>query len=149
MLALFFSIGQEQYAIPARSVVEVVPKVALRALPRAPAWFAGVLAYRGSVIQVVDLSARLLGVACASRLSSRIVVVERSAGAAHGRYAILTERVSEVRTLSASAGVAVRVDEAPYVSATMLEDGQLIQLLDLDAVLPEQYAGKLVQGAPA
>lgn len=146
MLALFFSLGDELYAIPARSVVEVVPKVALRALPRSPSWFAGVLAYRGTVIQVVDLCARLLDVACASRLSSRIVVVERSVGGSQSRYGILTERVTEVRKLSASAGAAIRVDDAPYVSSTMLEEGKLVQLLDLDAVLPSAYAGRPVEG---
>ena len=146
MLALFFSLGNELYAIPARSVVEVVPRVALRALPRSPSWFAGVLAYRGTVIQVVDLCARLLDVGCSSRLSSRIVVVERSAGGDHSRYGILTERVTEVRKLSASAGAAIRVDDAPYVSATVLEDGRLIQLLDLDAVLPAVHARRAVEG---
>jgi chemotaxis-related protein WspB len=135
MLALFFSIGPEHYAIPARSVVEVVPKVSLRSVPRSPAWFAGVFAYRGTVIGVIDLARRLHDTDCPSRLSNRIMVVARSAGAGELRYGMLTERVTEVRQLNAQAAEA-QFRDSPLIAATVLQDGKLIQLLDLDAVLP-------------
>ena len=60
MLALFFELRGEVFAIPARAVVEVVPKVELRVVPRAPQWLAGVFPYRGAVLPVVDLT-RLVG----------------------------------------------------------------------------------------
>jgi chemotaxis-related protein WspB len=138
MLALFFELGDEVYAIPARSVVEVVPKVGLRELARAPAWLAGVFAYRGGVLPVVDLCRRVFDAECRDRLSSRIVVVDRSDGEAGGRYGILVESVTEVRPLSAATTTAVALPDAPYVKATVLDSGKLIQLLDIDSVLPPE-----------
>ena len=138
MLALFFELGDEVYAIPARSVVEVVPKVGLRQLPRAPAWLAGVFAYRGGVLPVVDLCRRVFDADCRDRLSSRIVVVDRSDAQSGGRYGILVESVTEVRPLTAASTAAVVVAEAPYVKATVLDGGKLIQLLDVDSVLPPE-----------
>jgi chemotaxis-related protein WspB len=136
MLALFFSIGPELYAIPARRIVEVVPKVSLRPLPRSPAWLPGVFAYRGAVIGVVDLSQRLHGTDCPSRLCSRIVVVERAVAGGTLRYGVLTERVTEVRQLTERVQ-ARQLRDSPLIEGTVLQDGKLIQWLDLDALLPE------------
>jgi chemotaxis-related protein WspB len=138
MLALFFEIGDDVYAIPARFVVEVVPKVGLREVARAPSWLAGMFAYRGGVLPVVDLCRRVFDRSCRDRLSSRIVVVERSGDgdSAARRYGMLVESVTEVRPLPEGAAASLALPEAPYVKATVLDGGQLIQLLDVDRVLP-------------
>jgi chemotaxis-related protein WspB len=136
MLALFFELGDDVYAIPARFGVEVVPKVELRAVPRAPAWLAGMFAYRGGVLPVVDLCSRVFDAPCRNRLSSRIVVVDH--GESGGRYGILVESVTAVRPLTAAGTTAVQVPDAPYVKATVLDGGRLIQLLDVDGVLPRE-----------
>jgi chemotaxis-related protein WspB len=138
MLALFFQLGDEVFAIPARFVVEVVPKVALRSLARAPAWLPGVFAYRGVVLPVVDLRRRVFDVDCRSRLSSRIVVVERTPGQIADRYGILVECVTEVRPLNALSTDAIQLAEVPYVRGTVLDAGKLVQLLDVDSVLPRE-----------
>lgn len=138
MLALFFELGTERYAIPARSVVEVVPKVSLRRIARAPVWLSGMLAYRGVVVPVVDLSRRLLDVDCGNRLSSRIVIVERAAGEVGSRFGIAVERVTEVRPLITSDASGVQMTETPYIRGTVLDAGKLVQLLDIDAVLPKE-----------
>jgi chemotaxis-related protein WspB len=138
MLSLLFSLGESVYAIPARSVVEVVPHVALRPLPGAPAWVCGLLAYRGRVVPVVDLGRKLFGTPCeSSRLSSRIVVVEAESGR---RFGVLTERVSDVRSISLEDSAPGELDGARHVAATVLEHGRMIQLLDVGAILPGDAA---------
>jgi chemotaxis-related protein WspB len=138
MLALLFSLGESVYAISARSVVEVVPHVALRPLPGAPAWVSGLLAYRGRALPVVDLGRKLFGVACeSSRLSSRIVVVQATNGRCFG---VLTERVSDVRRISLDDSTPAELDRERHVLATVLERGQMIQLLDVGAILPGDVA---------
>ena len=57
---LHLRVGEERYALPSASVVEVVPSVALRPVPGTPPEVAGLLAYRGRVVPVVDLP-RLFG----------------------------------------------------------------------------------------
>lgn len=147
MLALFFELRGQVFAIPARAVVEVVPKVELRAVPRAPEWLAGVFAYRGAVLPVVDLARRVFDVECRSRLSSRIVVVERASHDSEGRYGLLVESVTQVRALRAEHGAAVTVADAPFVSGTVLDDGQLVQLLDVATILPPELAqGRALEG---
>jgi chemotaxis-related protein WspB len=138
MLSLLFSLGESVYAIPARSVVEVVPHVALRPLPGAPPWVCGLLAYRGRVVPVVDLGRKLFGTPCeSSRLSSRIVVVEAEGGR---RFGVLTERVSDVRSISLEDSAPGELDGARHVAATVLERGRMIQLLDVGAILPSDAA---------
>lgn len=48
MIHLLFSIGNDRYALESSQVVEVVPRVELWQVPKAPAYVAGVFRYRGS-----------------------------------------------------------------------------------------------------
>jgi chemotaxis-related protein WspB len=134
MLALCLSIRDELYAIPARSVVEVVPQVSLRSLPGAPNYMAGLLSYRGALISVVDLSRRLIDVAARNCLSTRIVVVERAAGAQPSRYGLLTERVAEIRRLKGE--MVPTGADSRFLAGTLLDKGIAVQVLNVEAVLP-------------
>jgi len=135
MLALCLSIGSELYAIPARSVVEVVPQVVLRTLPGAPSYVAGLLSYRGALLSVVDLSRRLIDVAARNCLSTRIVVVERTAGAQPPRFGLLTERVADIRKLHGEL-TPTGADTTGYITGTVLDKGVAVQVLNVEAVLP-------------
>jgi chemotaxis-related protein WspB len=146
MLALLLKIGQELYAIPARAVIEVVPKVMLHQTPGAPAWLVGIFPYRGKPTPVVDLCMLVLGTPCASLLSSRIVVVERMGPSGPERYGILSERMTDVVRLSGQEFPPADVRAAPYVKSTLLEDDKIIQLLALDAVMPRAPSTLLSAG---
>jgi len=135
VLALCLSIRDELYAIPARDVVEVVPQVLLRSLPGAPSYVAGLLAYRSALLPVVDLSRRLIDVASRSRLSTRIVVVERASGAEPVRYGLLVERVSDIRRLPDASAQHVQAGAA-FLAGSVLDKGIAVQLLNVDALLP-------------
>jgi chemotaxis signal transduction protein len=64
------------YAIRTDQVVEVIPVVEARPLPRTPEWLRGLINYRGRLISLVDMS-RLLGYRPReSRMTSRILVVQ-------------------------------------------------------------------------
>src|SRR5947209_9360306 len=80
MLLLTFTAGGEPYGLDAAGIVELVPRVGLRAIPHAPAYLAGLLGYRGGVVPVIDLSVLLGSSPCADRLSTRIVLVKSPAG---------------------------------------------------------------------
>ena len=56
MLLVTFRSAGNLYGVDARRVVEIVPRVALRPIPHAPAHCVGVLSYRGRVIPVLDFS---------------------------------------------------------------------------------------------
>ena len=60
-LFLVFRIGNERYALQAIEVAEVLPRLPLKPIAQAPDWVAGVFAYRGAVVPVIDLSALTFG----------------------------------------------------------------------------------------
>ncbi len=74
-LFLVFRIGNERYALQAIEVAEVLPRLPLKPIPRAPEWVAGVFAYRGAVVPVIDLSALTFGQPAQARTSTRLVLV--------------------------------------------------------------------------
>jgi chemotaxis-related protein WspB len=80
MLLLNFTAGSKRYAVDVARVVEVLPKLKLRLIPHAPAFFAGLLSYRGKVVPVFDLGLLLDTVPCQNVLSSRMILVGDAPG---------------------------------------------------------------------
>ncbi|NWB84873.1 chemotaxis protein CheW [Pseudomonas gingeri] len=74
-LFLVFRIQGERYALEAVEVVEVLPRLQLKPIAQAPAWVAGVLAHRGAMVPVIDVSAMTFGEPAAARTSTRLVLV--------------------------------------------------------------------------
>ena len=96
ILALRFAIDGHRYALDTRDVVEVISRVELRPIHRAPAELSGMFVYRGEVTPVVDLVQLLAGKRCPERLSSRIlmtVLPSRSGGT--WIVGLLAEQVTE------------------------------------------------------
>jgi chemotaxis-related protein WspB len=129
MLVLTFQVAEVPYAVAVRRVVEVVPRVELRAIPHAPAYLAGLLRYRGGAVPVVDLGALMGGPACPDRLDTRIILVGRDGA---GLVGLVAERVDDVREVDearrAMAGLAI--GDAPYLGPIYETDGGLIQLIE-------------------
>jgi chemotaxis-related protein WspB len=74
-LFLVFRIGSERYALQAIEVMEVLPRLPLKPIAHAPHWVAGVFAYRGVVVPVIDLSALTFDEPAQARTSTRLVLV--------------------------------------------------------------------------
>jgi chemotaxis-related protein WspB len=133
-LSVVVSVGDDKYAIPCRDVVEVVPSVPLARLALAPSCVAGAFTYRGKVATVLDLDSVLLGTPCPIRLSSRIIMVSSGAERSIG---LLTERVCSIVRLELSADCGTRLTTVPAVVATLRHEGELIRVLDVNAVIPK------------
>ena len=80
-LFLMFCIGNERYALQATDVVEVLPRLPLKPIARTPSWVAGVFAWRGVVVPVIDLCALTFGQSAEARTSTRLVLVQYRPGA--------------------------------------------------------------------
>jgi chemotaxis signal transduction protein len=130
MLGLLIRIGSSRFAIDARNVVEVVPRVDLHpAAPGSPA-MAGLLRYRGLVVPVIDLNEHHLQTPCPRQLSTRIILA-RCGGAARmvgflAEQVTSTVRIEEPERAAANGGV-----RQPLLSS---EADGLTHLLDLEAV---------------
>ena len=130
MLVLTFHVDGIVYAVPVKQVIEVVPRVALRAVPHSASCFLGLLHYRGSALPVIDLGLLMGRAACVDRLDTRILLVRTSIG--DQRLGLLAERVNELVELDA-AKMAMQgpfVRNAPYLAEVYETEAGLLQLID-------------------
>jgi chemotaxis-related protein WspB len=138
MLLLLFQANENIYAIDSRRVVEVIPRVALRPLPHAPAYLLGLLSYRGKVVPVVDFGILIGGDPCSPALSSRIIVTEfTSALNVTQVIGLLAEQVSRVVDGSQCQVIAqaMEMEHAPYLGEVRRSGEGLIQVVVPDKLL--------------
>jgi chemotaxis-related protein WspB len=138
VLFLLFQLGSDRYALEANEVVEVLPLVETKRIPRAPTGVAGAFDLRGSPVPVIDLSQMALDRPAQKRLSTRIILVRHPDGA--GRQRLLgviaekvTETVSRERTDFVSPGVTSAT--ARYLGPVASDERGLIQWVLVNELL--------------
>jgi len=143
MLLLLFQIAGDCFELDADRVIEVVPLVGLRALPRAPAHVAGLMNYRGIATPMVDLAALLTGHGARNHMSTRIIVVPFKGPDGTDRpLGLMAERVTETRSFKQGdllpAGVDVK--DAPCLGEVVMDPrgGGMVQRVRVDALLPAE-----------
>jgi chemotaxis-related protein WspB len=134
MLVLTFRVAGVPYAVAVRRVVEVVPRVALRAIPHAPGHLAGLLRYRGGAVPVVDLGLLMGDTACSDRLDTRIILVDCGVhgGEGLGYLGLIAERVDNVQLVDESRRTVsgLEIGDAPYLGPIYEVDDGLLQLIE-------------------
>src|SRR5438876_12301717 len=75
MLVLMCQAGGQRYAVDARAVAQVVPRVQLEAVAGVPEWLAGLCVCRGQVVPVVDLCRLIADHPCPRRWSNRVLLL--------------------------------------------------------------------------
>ncbi len=145
MLALLFSIGTERYAIRARGVLAVVPDVALRAAPGTPRGVAGILAYGGQLVPVVDLAQMLAAESARARLSTRIVVAHYESGPDGALIGLRVEQAGDAEDIPESAMVdpLLHARDAPWLGALARHQGELLQIVEIAHLLSTELRAAL------
>ena len=128
MLGLLTQIGNVRFAVDARLVVQVVPRVELHPAPPGAGGLAGLLRYRGQVVPVIDLGQALAGAATPGRLSARILIASCAVGTAPQLVGFIVEQVTEARRL----GHLAASSAGDVVGRVLSSDEGVIHLLDLD-----------------
>lgn len=116
MLFLTFKIGRSRYALDTAAVVEVLPLVRAKELPRALEGVCGVLNYHGRPLPLVDLSALATGRPARATTSTRIVVVRVANSGGPGGDSRLLGLVAEHATGLIRRGAA-EFERAPLVGS--------------------------------
>jgi purine-binding chemotaxis protein CheW len=152
---LRMSVGPELLAVPIESVREILQVTRMTPLPRTPEFVRGVMNLRGSVVPVIDLSARLGGDATSIGRRSCIVVVERTSAAdsddsepAALVVGLLVDAVFEVfdtlpGEMEAVPAIGTRVPATSLLGMTRAH-GQVIGVLGLDQVLEPQELARAI-----
>ena len=146
MLLLVFYLGEDRYALAGREVVEVVPGVALKAVPHAPDCVAGLFNYRGTIVPVIDLCRLTRGAPCAPHLATRIVLVEFPDSRCAARIlGLMAERVTgtaEVQVADLKAP-GIRMEDAPYLGDIFTDAQGMVQCLHIEHLLPPRLRDAL------
>lgn len=140
MLFLLFRLGNDRYAIEATQIGEVLPLVAVKAVPGAPPGIAGAINYRGAPVPVIDLSALALGAKSRSRCSTRIVILSYPAADRAERWlGVIAEHATEMMRRNPADFVpsGIASPAAGYLGAVAPVSDGLIQRVDIAQLLPQ------------
>lgn len=162
MQILTFTVAGQPYAIPSRTVLEVLPLVPARPIPLLPPFVPGVFTYRGHLVPLVDL-ARRFGAPAADpavrRLSTRVIVVEfplpappeaATAEAAdqpgRARLGLVADNVISIQTAPDDQAGSTSIDgeRAPFLGRLLRLDGQTVQMVAVERLLPHGLLTELV-----
>jgi chemotaxis-related protein WspB len=138
MKLLVFHIGDDRYGLRLAVVRRVLPLMELKGLPLAPPAVAGLMNLHGASVPVIDLSG-ISGLPPArAHFDTRIVLVDYLApdGAVHA-LGLLAERVTGMQDIDAAALGAAGVQAAPFLGEVAGDAQGMVQLVELDQLLPE------------
>jgi chemotaxis-related protein WspB len=138
MLLLMFRAGGQAYAVDAGRVVEVVPRVRPRPIPRAPESLTGALPYRGGTVPIVDFAILVGAGPCRDALSTRVIIARvRGRDAAEGLVGLLAEDVTRVVEADSDASPSgmMEIAGAPFLGPLTRVGGELVQMVEVDRLL--------------
>jgi len=135
-LYLLFRLNQQRFALDVREVVEVLPRRPLKPIAQAPAWVPGIIAHRGVLVPVVDLSALSFAQPAAERTSTRLVLV-RYRG--EHQLGLILEQATETLRCPAEEFQPYGLDngEARYLGPVRQDANGLLQRIEVDDLLPD------------
>lgn len=140
MLFLLFEIGSDRYCLDVSRVVEVTPMVSFKKIPRAPAYVAGLISYRGTIVPVIDLSILLGGNPSRPFYSTRIILVDfEGADGTEHILGLLAEKVTETvsRREEEFQQAGITVKEVPFLDRVVFDEHGMIQRVETERMLPE------------
>ncbi len=150
MLLLLLRIEGQRYGLEAARVLEVTPWVELAPVPQAGETVAGMFDYRGRAVPVIDLCRLVRGRTCAPCLSTRIILLSYGSDAGQQQIlGLLAEQVTETvkRDVQAQQQRSQAVGAAPWLGDLIKDEEGLLQLIDIEGLLPKAMQDRLFSAA--
>ena len=136
---LTFLLGGEMYAVGILNVKEIIEYGQLTEIPMMPAFIRGVINLRGSVVPVIDLSARFGGQQTEAARRTCIVIIEIGHEEERHDIGVVVDAVSEVLEVARadiepppSFGAKIRAD---FIAGMGKIAGKFVIILDIQKVL--------------
>jgi chemotaxis-related protein WspB len=151
MLFLKFQLGKDRYALDSSQIVEVLPLLDIKRIPRAPAGVAGAFDYRGKPVPVIDLSELALGRPSRLHMSTRIIVVRYpGANGTQHQLGLIAEKATETVRHDPSdfTDSGVVNDAASYLGPVATDPNGLVQWIDVTKLLPAVVRDVLFKQSP-
>ena len=151
MKVLLFHIGRDRYGLPLAGIVRVLPLLELKQLPLTPDYVAGLMDLHGTPVPVIDLS-RLAGLPpAAAQFDTRIVIVDYRApgGASTHVLGLLATQVRGIADIGTEKLEDSGVTTAPFLGQVASDADGIVQLVELEHLLPPDVRALLFQDASA
>ncbi|MCP1647187.1 chemotaxis protein CheW [Pseudomonas nitroreducens] len=148
-LYLQFRLGADRYALDVHDVIEVLPVPALKRVPEAPAWIAGLFPHRGELLPVLDLSQLAFGHSAPRRTSTRLVLVRyRVDEGPEQRLGLILEQATHTLRRDPAAFRDYELDNgsARYLGPVLEDEQGLLQLVGVDQLLSAEARARLLPG---
>ena len=135
-----FRMGEQEYCVDIQSVLEIRGWAPATPLPQSPSYVRGVINLRGTVLPIIDLGARL-GLPVTPPSARHVIIVARIGLKTVG---LLVEAVSDILTvgedlIQPTPDISCETVRA-FVKGIIAIDGEMISLISLDGLLPEEIA---------
>ncbi|TFW16259.1 chemotaxis protein CheW [Duganella callida] len=146
MKLLIFHIGADRYGLRLRDVVRVLPLVELKRLPLAPDAVAGIMNLHGASVPVIDLN-RAAGLASGPDHFDTRIIISDYAGpdGVHHQLGLRAERVLGVQDVRDDQLRDSGVQAAPFLGQVASDAQGMLQLVELEQLLPVQLRALLFQ----
>lgn len=132
---LFFSLGQEDFAVSLLKVREVIEMPDITPVPHTPGYFLGIMNLRGEVISVMDLGMKLKGKKQAIGNKTAVIILDlgsfRVGIVAGAVNRVLSVTEAEIRSCPDVQGR----ESHDYITGVIHHNRQMILLLDLQKAL--------------
>ncbi|MGK5070805.1 chemotaxis protein CheW [Janthinobacterium sp. RT4P48] len=150
MKVLVFHIGRDRYGLPLAGIVRVLPLLELKQLPLTPDYVAGLMDLHGVPVPVIDLS-RLAGLPpAAAQFDTRIVIVDYQApGRDTHALGLLASQVRGIADIAMEKLEDSGVATAPFLGQVASDTDGIVQLVELQHLLPPDVRALLFQGGSA
>ena len=151
MKVLLFHIGRDRYGLPLAGIARVLPLLELKQLPLTPDYVAGLMDLHGTPVPVIDLS-RLAGLpAAAAQFDTRIVIVDYRAPGGETMHALglLASQVRGIADIDPQGLEDSGVATAPFLGQVASDADGIVQLVELEHLLPPDVRALLFQDASA
>ena len=150
MLFLLFRLGTDRYVLESSQVVEVLPVVDWKAIPRAIPGVAGVFNFHGSIVPLIDLARIALDRPSQLTMSTRIILVNYIGGGQDANdgghlLGIIVEEATATmrRSREEFVDAGVGADGAPYLGPVTRDETGIIQWIDVMHLLSEEVREQL------
>ncbi|XLZ72406.1 chemotaxis protein CheW [Massilia sp. SR12] len=150
MKVLVFHIGADRYGLPLRQVRRVLPLLELKGVPLAPDSVAGLMNLHGEPVPVIDLARISGGAPSRQHFDTRIVLADYTApdGTVHA-LGLMAERVQGVQDVAQQGLAPSGVQAAPFLGPVAGDARGMVQLVEVDALLPAELRARLFPTAAA
>ena len=146
-MLLLFTVGEDRFGLDVRHVVEVIPHVNLKRLPKTPDYVAGLFNYRSVAVPVIDISKMIGGESVRRHLSTRIIVLDYVCSNSYGKHmlGLLAEHVTETVKFERSAFISSGrgAQSAEFLGELAMDEKGMVQCIRIDKLLPSDLRDTL------